>query len=363
MNVLAMTDWQEAALAKIPGVVAQRIDWVMPQGYGESLLLNGNAKQVALLGAWMPVPSLAQWAFVRQQLESGKELLAPYQGHKTGSIRYNVGMLFAQNTPAVSKLLDSWAAQAVRENPWQAFETALLNHPVHLYPLPGSWWRERFHPGVAVVVPCYRHEQFVESAVRTALEAGADQVIVVDDGSPGNVVEALQELAGQPVYILRQENQGLPAARNAGIQAATCQYVLSLDADDELDNRALKSMRAKAKEMAWAYSDVYLFGEMHKKVTVHIDHDTMQSMQPGHPAVMYTKHQWSFVNGYDPTIRGFESWDFQARLMQAGYEPGKANKGVVRYRKHDGPSMLTGVLKNKQRRLAELRARNKAFFV
>ena len=360
VKALVMTDWQEKALIEY-GANVERVPWTMPQGY-PALLSGVGGLKIALLGGCTPVPKEREWHRAEQWLDEGKEVLVPFRGHKQGPLQYHLGMMFLKRSEAVLHLLDRWETKTATENPWGGFRSALLECPVRLWPLPATWWKEAAHPGIAVVIPCYAHENFVAEAARSALAARADQVIVVDDGSPGDVVGALSALAGEPVYVVKQENAGLPTARNIGIRLATMSHVLSLDADDRVDDRVLRSMFARTRmEMAWSFSDVYLHGAVNKRVTVRITQETMQNMQPSHPAVMYQRAAWAFVGGYDETIGGFESWDYQARLMQAGYAPIKA-KGLVHYRKHDGPSMLSGVLKNKEHHLEELRKRNVAFF-
>jgi protein-tyrosine-phosphatase/predicted ATP-grasp superfamily ATP-dependent carboligase len=87
---------------------------------------------------------------------------------------------------------------------------------------------------VSVIIPCYGQAQFLGEAIESVLaQTGADcQIIVVDDGSPDDTA---QVAARYPrVEYIRQENRGVSAARNRGLQAANGAYVLFLDADDRL---------------------------------------------------------------------------------------------------------------------------------
>jgi glycosyltransferase involved in cell wall biosynthesis len=88
-------------------------------------------------------------------------------------------------------------------------------------------------PLVSVVIPSYNHARFVTQAVDSGLAQTYPnvEVIVVDDGSKDGTRQSLKPYLGRIRYIY-QENQGLAAARNTGIQAAQGAYVALLDADD-----------------------------------------------------------------------------------------------------------------------------------
>jgi glycosyltransferase involved in cell wall biosynthesis len=91
-------------------------------------------------------------------------------------------------------------------------------------------------PCVSVIVPVYNEARFVGDAVRSvAAQTFTDwELIVVDDGSSDETPGVLRELAQliPRMELLRQENRGRSAARNAGIRRASGEYVAFLDADD-----------------------------------------------------------------------------------------------------------------------------------
>ncbi len=91
-------------------------------------------------------------------------------------------------------------------------------------------------PLVSVIVPAYNAERYIERTLRSALDQTYREleVIVVDDGSTDDtaaVVEAVKA-TDKRVQLIRQENAGVAAARNAAIAAASGRYVAPLDADD-----------------------------------------------------------------------------------------------------------------------------------
>jgi len=96
-------------------------------------------------------------------------------------------------------------------------------------------------PIVSVIIPCYNQAHFLSEAIESALAQrnGAMEVVVVDDGSPDNIVEVAGRYPG--IVFVRQENRGLAGARNSGFRASKGEYILFLDADDRLMPNAVAS--------------------------------------------------------------------------------------------------------------------------
>jgi len=104
---------------------------------------------------------------------------------------------------------------------------------------------------LSVIVPVYNGEAWLEACVQSVLPQldDADQLIFVDDGSTDHSAEALARWASDPhVTVLRQENRGLSAARNAGVPRATGDYLTFLDCDDALAEDAVGRLKAYAEE-------------------------------------------------------------------------------------------------------------------
>ena len=93
---------------------------------------------------------------------------------------------------------------------------------------------------VSVVIPTYNREDRLPSAIRSVLEQTAPpaEIIVVDDGSTDDTPALVRTFPG--VRYLRQENQGVSAARNHGIGAAKHEWIALLDSDDEWLPRKLE---------------------------------------------------------------------------------------------------------------------------
>lgn len=96
-------------------------------------------------------------------------------------------------------------------------------------------------PGlVTIVIPCFNQGRYLPDALRSIRNQRYHslETIVVDDGS----TDGSSEIARQPqVTVIRQPNMGLGSARNAGLAAARGEFVVFLDADDELLAEAVSS--------------------------------------------------------------------------------------------------------------------------
>ena len=106
-------------------------------------------------------------------------------------------------------------------------------------------------PKVSVIVPVYNVEKYLGECLDSILgqTLRAIEVICVDDGSTDGSATILDAYAARDgrVKVIHQPNAGAGAARNAGIAAATGEYLLFCDPDDWCDRRMLKALYAKAQ--------------------------------------------------------------------------------------------------------------------
>lgn len=92
---------------------------------------------------------------------------------------------------------------------------------------------------LTVIIPVYKTEQTLERCIESVLGQqvqGGMEVILVDDGSPDNSPALCDTWAERDnrVRVIHQQNRGLGAARNAGLDVATGEYVTFVDSDDYL---------------------------------------------------------------------------------------------------------------------------------
>ena len=101
-------------------------------------------------------------------------------------------------------------------------------------------------PKVSVIVPAYNIAPYIERCVQSLCEQTLEsiEIIVVDDGSTDGTQGLCKSLASHDsrIKVITQENQGVSAARNAGIKAARGKYIGFVDGDDFVRPNMYESM-------------------------------------------------------------------------------------------------------------------------
>ncbi len=98
---------------------------------------------------------------------------------------------------------------------------------------------------VSIILPIYNVELYLERCIRSLedqdLPHDEYELIVVNDGSPDNsrlvVLRLMEEFDN--IVFLEQENKGVSAARNRGIDHARGRYILFIDPDDYVEATSL----------------------------------------------------------------------------------------------------------------------------
>jgi glycosyltransferase involved in cell wall biosynthesis len=109
-------------------------------------------------------------------------------------------------------------------------------------------------PTISIIIPVHNGDKWIADALASCLDQryAPFEVIVIDDGSTDctcSVVRSCIEAnADSPIEIVRTANKGASAARNRGLERATGEYVLFLDADDLLVKGALEALGGVAQK-------------------------------------------------------------------------------------------------------------------
>lgn len=207
---------------------------------------------------------------------------------------------------------------------------------------------------VTIVIPCFNYSQFLGKAIRSVQtqQYSPFEIVVVDDGSTDDSA-ALAERAG--VRVIRQPNSGLGSARDTGLAAATGEFVVFLDADDELLPGALASGVAALRDrpaISCVVRRCQMMDAEDRPLPSHyreIDTDDLYRewlhanfvWTPG--AAMFRTSRIAAMGGFPADLGPASDYAIYLALARQGevaFDP----REVVRYRQHDHNMSLDPVL-------------------
>ena len=204
---------------------------------------------------------------------------------------------------------------------------------------------------VSVVIAAYDAGELILAtlaSIRSQTHA-AREIIVVDDGSPDNTAELVRSL-GSDVGYIRQDHIGQPAARNAGIRAATGHLIAFCDADDIWKPRKLEAQvgTLHSQGCAWVACDADWMDYDGNPIEVSMppmrQGDVLEPLLLGNfiksatPLVRRDVFQEIGYFNEAPEARIGEDWDMWLRIA-ARYPLGVVRERLATIRLHTG-SML-----------------------
>lgn len=134
-------------------------------------------------------------------------------------------------------------------------------------------------PKVSFVVPAFKVEKFLPRCLDSILsQTFTDwEAICVNDGSPDRCLEIMRSYADRDsrFVVIDKENGGLSDARNAGVKAATGDYVVFVDSDDFIHPQTLElacaiQNRSGAQIVSW-YKDRSYRNKLYFQMLIHRD--------------------------------------------------------------------------------------------
>lgn len=101
-------------------------------------------------------------------------------------------------------------------------------------------------PLVSIIVPCYNVEKYVEMCINSVLHQNYEnwECILINDGSKDKTLDIIKFFESQntKIRVFTQENAGLSATRNRGIDIAKGEFLFFLDSDDILAKDAIRTL-------------------------------------------------------------------------------------------------------------------------
>ncbi len=92
----------------------------------------------------------------------------------------------------------------------------------------------RTEPTISIVMPLYNKERWVADTIQSILSQTFQdfELIIVDDGSTDNSIEAVKSFKDDRIRVINQKNSGVSRARNRGISESKGKFIAFIDADD-----------------------------------------------------------------------------------------------------------------------------------
>jgi glycosyltransferase involved in cell wall biosynthesis len=199
---------------------------------------------------------------------------------------------------------------------------------------------------VSVIIPAYNHAPYLRAAIDSALAQtyAPHEVIVVDDGSTDETPQILASY-GDRIRAIRQPNGGVASARNAGIAAASGDYLAFLDSDDLWEPRKLELQMARFDadpSLGLIHCGAEAFDNEGRTLQVWLDGmegwvaNAMLCLE-GHVitcnTIVIPKRVAEEIGPFDGRLTPSEDWDFCYRVA-VRYPVGYVPEILLRYRQH-----------------------------
>jgi glycosyltransferase involved in cell wall biosynthesis len=211
-------------------------------------------------------------------------------------------------------------------------------------------------PLVSVIIPTYNCQNYITRAVESVLEQEdcSYEIIAIDDGSTDNTQQVLEPYLDRLRYIL-QNNQGVAAARNRGIDLAKGDLIAFLDADDYFlpgKIAAQASIFAQRPDLGIVHSGWQRVDDRGQKILdvcpweniPELDLASWLRWKPVLPSAMMFRREWlQYVGGFDPRFPPAEDTDLVLKLALKGCKSAWLRQITVCYRQHDQSAMHKGL--------------------
>ena len=211
---------------------------------------------------------------------------------------------------------------------------------------------------ISLVITNFNREKFLDRAIRSCLSQlilrKTVEIIIVDDNSTDDSAAVMREFENETRVFWNEQNLGVAASSNIGLNNAGGTYWMRVDADDFLNAYACAFMSGVLDEnpdITFVYCDHYRVdarGAKIEKIRLN-DEQTLY----GHGAgVLFRTEALREIGGYDESLRNCEDYDLLFRLRKSGHEGFYLPVPLYRYYIH-GENITLGQDREAYRRIVE----------
>lgn len=190
-------------------------------------------------------------------------------------------------------------------------------------------------PTISIIVPCFNQAHFLRGALKSIRQQTVGKIheiiVITPDADQDSTTSIIAR--HYDAIVVRDPAHGLAHARNLGIQVATGQMLVTLDADDELDPTYIEKvlpLTIGAGPHIIIATDLQEFDGQEGHLTLD---DDMLARGYTPQICMFSKKLWEAVGGYDDGSP-VEDWAFWLDCHDHRPTLRRVPERLVRYRRH-----------------------------
>ena len=211
-------------------------------------------------------------------------------------------------------------------------------------------------PRVSIVIPAYNHERYVGEAIQSVLDQTFQdfELIIINDGSTDNTEGEILRFKDKRIRYYSQENRGLSATLNRGIELARGDYFSFLPSDD-LYNRGkveiqVNEFQASGDDLGILFSRQTIIDAQGKELSedpivnwFNVPYRNKEEIFPvlfeknflAAPTMMCKKECFDKVGGFNESIYYCQDYDMWLRILKF-YDIHVLDHTLIKYRWHGG---------------------------
>jgi len=215
-------------------------------------------------------------------------------------------------------------------------------------------------PKTSVVITTFNDAEYLKRSIPSVINQTSKpkEIIIIDDGSSDNqakeIVDSFHNHTDISIILKKKKNGGPSSARNVGIKLAKGEFILFLDADDELLKNSLKWREELLESLDQNYASIYcskikLIDNKRKIKEKIFETDGKLNVRligrnngiPGQITHhLFRRDKVNEVNGYNESLKFNEDFEFLLRIAKKGLFFGVNRVGFIQHMREDSWSKL-----------------------
>ena len=220
---------------------------------------------------------------------------------------------------------------------------------------------------ISVIMPIYNAGEYLNRAIGDVLKQtmGDFELICINDGSTDDSYDILEDIQSKDnrLKLISEKNFGPSVARNKGLEIASGEYIIFLDADDMFEHNLLESLYniAERDNLDVAVTGFDIYNDSQNKIFPPSDEPnavifangvvTSKNEHPDHILSSTTGYVWnklfraSFLRdkklAFDPDLYVFEDVHFVCSAMATAERVGMVKGSMIHHRIYSEQSRAT----------------------